>query len=31
MSMGPNPADRVLKDQLLGQAVRPVSGTPGQR
>ena len=29
--LGPNPADRVLKDQLLGQAVRPVSGTPGQQ
>lgn len=29
--LGPNPADRVLKDQLLGQVVRPVSGTPGQQ
>jgi len=29
--LGPNPADRVLKDQLLGQVVRPVAGTPGQQ
>jgi hypothetical protein len=28
--LGPNPADRMLKDALLGQAARPV-GTPGQQ
>jgi hypothetical protein len=29
--LGHNPADRMLKEQLLGQAVRQVAGTPGQQ
>lgn len=29
--LGPNAADRALKEALLGQAQRPVQGTPGQQ
>jgi hypothetical protein len=29
--LGPSPADAALKDALLGQAAKPVTGTPGQQ
>lgn len=29
--LGTNPADAALKDALLGQAAKPVAGTPGQQ